>query len=46
MRPADGHRFVSFLNDEQGQELIEYTLPIAFVNLASAARFPGTGGSL
>ena len=33
-------------NDEQGQDLIEYTLLIAFVALASAALFIGAGGSV
>ena len=32
--------------DEQGQDLIEYTLLMAFVALASAALFLGAGGSL
>lgn len=32
-----------FLDDEQGQDLIEYTLLIAFVALASAALFIGAG---
>jgi Flp pilus assembly pilin Flp len=36
----------SFLNDEQGQDLIEYTLLIAFVALASAGLFIGFGGSV
>ena len=36
----------SFLNDEQGQDLIEYTLLMAFVALASAALFIGAGGSI
>ncbi len=36
----------SFWNDEQGQDLIEYTLLMAFVALASAALFLGTGGSI
>ncbi len=35
-----------FWNDEQGQDLIEYTLLIAFVALASAALMIGTGGSI
>ena len=37
---------LSFLNDEQGQDLIEYTLLMAFVALASAALFLGAGGSI
>jgi len=37
---------VSFLNDDQGQDLIEYTLLMAFVALASAALFLGAGGSI
>jgi Flp pilus assembly pilin Flp len=35
-----------FLNDEQGQDLIEYTLLLAFVCLASAALFISAGGSV
>jgi Flp pilus assembly pilin Flp len=37
---------VRFLRDEQGQDLIEYTLLLAFVCLASAALFIGAGGSI
>jgi Flp pilus assembly pilin Flp len=36
----------TFLNDEQGQDLIEYTLLMAFVALASAALFLGAGSSI
>jgi len=36
----------NFWNDEQGQDLIEYTLLIAFVALASAALFIGAGKSI
>jgi Flp pilus assembly pilin Flp len=36
----------TFFNDEQGQDLIEYTLLIAFVALASAAVFIGSGSSI
>lgn len=35
-----------FVNDEQGQDLIEYTLLLAFVALASAALFISAGGSI
>jgi Flp pilus assembly pilin Flp len=35
-----------FLKDEQGQDLIEYTLLLAFVALASAALFINAGGSI
>jgi Flp pilus assembly pilin Flp len=35
-----------FWNDGQGQDLIEYTLLMAFVALASAALFLGAGGSV
>ena len=35
-----------FLSDEQGQDLIEYTLLLAFVCLASAALFLSAGGSV
>ncbi len=37
---------LNFLNDEQGQDLIEYTLLLAFVCLASAALFISAGGSV
>jgi len=40
------HFVYAFLNDEQGQDLIEYTLLMAFVALASAALFLGAGGSI
>ena len=36
----------TFWNDRQGQDLIEYTLLMAFVALASAALFLGAGGSI
>ena len=36
----------NFLNEEQGQDLIENTLLLAFVVLASAALFIGAGGSV
>jgi Flp pilus assembly pilin Flp len=36
----------NFLRDEQGQDLIEYTLLLAFVALASAALFIGAGSSV
>ena len=35
-----------FLKDEQAQDLIEYTLLLAFVCLATAALFISSGGSL
>ena len=35
-----------FVRDEQGQDLIEYTLLLAFVCLASAALFISAGSSL
>ena len=38
--------FVRFIRDEQGQDLIEYTLLLAFVCLASAALFIGAGNTL
>ena len=37
---------LAFWNDDQGQDLIEYTLLMAFVALASAALFLGAGGSI
>ena len=36
----------SFRKDEAGQDLIEYTLLLAFVALASAALFISAGGSV
>jgi Flp pilus assembly pilin Flp len=38
--------FCKLWSDEQGQDLIEYTLLMAFVALASAALFLGAGGSI
>jgi Flp pilus assembly pilin Flp len=35
-----------FLKDEQGQDLIEYTLLMAFIALASASIFISAGGSI
>ena len=35
----------SFLRDEDGQDLIAYTLLLAFVTLGSAALFTGAGKS-
>ena len=37
------HRFI---RDDQGQDLIEYSLLMAFVALASVAIFGGVGGSV
>ncbi len=36
----------SFWQDERGQDLIEYSLLMAFVALASAALFINAGGSI
>ena len=36
----------NFWQEEQGQDLIEYTLLMAFVALASAALFIGAGSSI
>jgi Flp pilus assembly pilin Flp len=36
----------NFWNDDQGQDLIEYSLLMAFVALASAALFLTAGGSI
>ena len=36
----------NFLKDEQAQDLIEYTLLLAFVCMATAALFISSGGSL
>jgi Flp pilus assembly pilin Flp len=39
-------QLLRFLKDESGQDLIEYTLLMAFVALASAAIFVSTGQSI
>ncbi len=39
-------RLRDFLQDEQGQDLIEYTLLLAFVALAAAKMFIGVGTSV
>ncbi|MBM3745488.1 MAG: Flp family type IVb pilin [Acidobacteria bacterium] len=36
----------NFVRDESGQDLVEYTLLLAFVALASAALFINAGGSI
>jgi Flp pilus assembly pilin Flp len=36
----------TFWKDEAGQDMIEYTLLVAFVALASAALFIGAGNSI
>jgi Flp pilus assembly pilin Flp len=38
--------FKNFVKDEQGQDLIEYTLLMAFIALASAAIFINAGNSI
>lgn len=40
------HTLRCFFSEDQGQDLIEYTLLMAFVALASAALFLGAGGSI
>jgi Flp pilus assembly pilin Flp len=40
------NRFMRFVKDEQGQDLIEYTLLMAFIALASAAVFVNAGKSI
>ena len=39
-------RILNFLHDDQGQDLIEYTLLMAFVALSSAVLFMGLGGNI
>ena len=46
LRSEHNDVFAQFWNEEQGQDLIEYTLLMAFVALASAALFLGAGGSI
>jgi Flp pilus assembly pilin Flp len=38
--------FMSLLRDEEGQDLIEYTLLMAFISLGSAAIYVSAGNSL
>lgn len=38
--------FTNFLKNEEGQDLIEYTLLMAFIALASAAIFVNAGTSV
>ena len=38
--------FTNLWQEESGQDLIEYTLLMAFIALASAAIFIGAGGSV
>lgn len=41
------HAFIrDFLANDQGQDLIEYTLLMAFVAIASAGLFIGAGGDV
>jgi Flp pilus assembly pilin Flp len=39
-------KIAEFLKGEQGQDLVEYTLLLAFVMLASAAMYINAGGSV
>ena len=39
-------RLIRFLREDQGQDLIEYTLLLAFVCLASAALFINAGNNM
>jgi len=39
-------RWIRFVREEQGQDLVEYTLLLAFVALASAALFIGAGATM
>jgi Flp pilus assembly pilin Flp len=39
-------RLAKFLKSEQGQDLVEYTLLLAFVMMASAAMYINAGGSV
>ena len=38
--------FENFIQQEKGQDVVEYTLLLAFVALASAALFINAGGSV
>lgn len=37
---------IRFLHEEEGQDMVEYTLLLAFVCLASAALFIGAGSAV
>ena len=37
---------LKFVREEEGQDLVEYTLLLAFVALASAALFVSAGGAI
>ena len=39
-------RLLRLCRDERGQDLVEYTLLLAFVALASGTIFAGAGGSI
>ena len=39
-------RILNFIHDDRGQDLIEYTLLMAFVALSSAVLFMGLGGNI
>ena len=43
---VEGMKQTSFWSDEAGQDLIEYTLLLAMICLASAAAFLSGGGSV
>ena len=38
--------WAQFWSDDQGQDMIEYTLMLAFIALASAALYTSAGGSI
>jgi len=45
-RKVDMRRVTDFLKGEQGQDLVEYSLLLAFVMIASAALYINAGGSV
>jgi len=45
-RKVDMRRVAEFLKGEQGQDLVEYTLLLAFVMMAAAALYINAGGSV
>ena len=44
--PREKERFLKFLNDESGQDLIEYTLLMAFIGLVAVALLAKGGTSV
>lgn len=46
LSPSLSRRVVDLVRDEQGQDLVEYSLLIAFIAIAAVAILRGTSGSI